>query len=339
MADNREAILKGAKAAHTLHRDLGVRESIERDWTSRIDVFGAVSKLGGTLMFQRLDKLLGAYLPGAEPGVLITTERTLPVQRFTCAHELGHLYMQHEPSLDDEQILRRAPFSSSSTINHQEREADAFASMFLTPAWLVAQLLERQQWTADKLLNPVTAYQASLRLGTSYAATCYALERHRVLNRVQRDNLLATEPKEIKKAILTHYKPPDWRADVWVISDRDEGALIEGGRNDVFVVQLRENSGAGYLWSFEELERAGFTIVSDDQESEEPDDSEAVGGVLTRRVTARSGSRTRCNVTLHEERPWIPQKRSNEFHLRCDLRGPEEAGMWEPELLRALQVA
>jgi hypothetical protein len=98
MVDNREAILKGAKAAHALHRELGIRELLERGGGGRVDVFGAIGKLGATLMFQKLDKLLGAYIPAEEPGVLITTQRTLPVQRFTGAHELGHLYMRHEPT-------------------------------------------------------------------------------------------------------------------------------------------------------------------------------------------------------------------------------------------------
>ena len=105
MADNRAAILAGAKAAHALHRDLGVRDLLERTTGGRVDVFGAIDKLGATLMFQPLDKLLGAYVPAEEPGILITTQRTLPVQRFTGAHELGHLYMRHQPSLDDEGIL------------------------------------------------------------------------------------------------------------------------------------------------------------------------------------------------------------------------------------------
>src|SRR6516162_1431391 len=126
MANNREAILNGTKAAHTLHRDLGIREPLERSGGARVDVFGAIGKLGAMLMFQKLDKLLGAYIPAEEPGVLITTQRTLPVQRFTGAHELGHLYMRHQPSLDDEEILRRPPFSVSSIAESYEREADAF---------------------------------------------------------------------------------------------------------------------------------------------------------------------------------------------------------------------
>jgi Zn-dependent peptidase ImmA (M78 family) len=244
-------------------------------------------------MFQKLDKLLGAYIPAEEPGVLITTQRPLPVQRFTGAHELGHLYMRHEPSLDDESILRRAPFSTTSPAQRQEREADAFASMFLAPSWLLALIVQRQKWPAKMLADPATVYQASLRFGTSYTATCYVLERHKVINRTQRERLLSCEPKTIKQSLLHGYEPPDWRSDVWLLTDRDEGALIEGGRNDVFVVRLHENSGAGYLWSFDELKAAGFALVTDDQEA----DRECVGGILTRRVTARSSQRTQGEVT------------------------------------------
>ena len=336
MVSNRDAILEGAKRAHTLHRDLGVREAIERSGGSRIDVFGAIAKLGATLMFQKLDKLLGAFIPAEEPGVLITTQRTLPVQRFTGAHELGHLYMHHQPSLDDEGILRRAPFSSTSSAERQEREADAFASMFLAPAWLLALIVQRQQWPAKMLAEPETVYQISLRIGTSYEATCHVLERHKAINRAQRERLLSFAPKTIKRSLLPGYEPPDWRSDVWLLTDRDEGVLIEGGRNDLFVVRLRENSGAGYLWSFDELKAAGFAIVADNQEV---DDTEAVGGILTRRVTARSSSRAQGEITLHESRPWLPQKSLHELHLQYDLRGPEEPGMWEPDLQKVLRAA
>jgi hypothetical protein len=336
MVDSRAAILTGAKAAHTLHRDLGIREQVERSGGGRIDVFGAIAKLGATLMFQPLDKLLGAFLPGEEVGVLITTKRPLPVQRFTGAHELGHLYMRHEPSLDDENILRRAPFSTSGRLNRQEREADAFASMFLTPAWLLALNLERQGWTARDLGDPANVYQASLRIGTSYRATCYALERHKVIGRDLRERLIDIEPKEIKQQLLTGYEPPDWRADVWLLTERDEGALIEGGRNDLFVVRLRENSGAGYLWNFDQLREAGFALVHDDREEDNP---ETIGGVLTRKVTARSEDRVQGEVRLQEARPWMADAPLHELLLRYDLRGPESPGMWEPELRKVLQAA
>ncbi len=287
-------------------------------------------------MFQPLDKLLGAYIPAEEPGVLITTKRQLPVQRFTGAHELGHLYMRHQPSFDDVDILMRAPYSTNSFLERQEREADAFASSFLAPAWLLAMIVQRHQWQVESLADPIIAYQLSLRLGTSYRATCHVLERHRAITAQQRERLLPIEPKTIKRHLLAGYEPPDWRSDVWLLNDRDEGVLIEGGRNDLFVVRLQENSSAGYLWSFDQLKEAGFAVVADDQEVDDP---EYVGGLLTRKITARSSQRVQGQVTLQESRPWMPQKPLHELHLEYDLRGPEEPGMWEPELQRVLQAA
>jgi Zn-dependent peptidase ImmA (M78 family) len=336
MIDNRVAILNGVKGAHELHRDLGIREQVERSEGWRIDVFSVISRLGATLMFQPLDKLLGAYIPGDENGVLITTQRPLPIQRLTAAHELGHLYLRHEPSLDDEGILRRSPFSGSTMVDRQEREADAFASTFLVPPWLVVILLQRQGWPAASLADPLFAYQASLRFGTSYSATCYSFERHKIIDREQRARLLKVEPQEIKRAALAGYQPSDWRGDVWLLTDRDEGVLIEGGRNDLFVVRLQENSGAGYLWNFDQLKTAGFVLVADDRDG---GDDEKIGGTVTRRVTAQSNDRHHGEVTLQEQRPWMPQKPSREFHIRYDLRGPERAGMWEPDLRRLLQAA
>jgi Zn-dependent peptidase ImmA (M78 family)/predicted secreted protein len=335
MVDNRDAVLAGAKAAHKLHNQLGLKDILSNSHAGRVDVFGAIGSLGATLMFQKLDKLLGAYLPEEEPGVLITTERTLPIQRFTGAHELGHLFMRHAPSLDDEGILRRAPFSKSSSGALQEREADAFASMFLAPAWLVARVVEDQGWASKTLTEPSVVYQASLRLGTSYRATCHILERHKAINGPHKDRLLKAEPKAIKSALLEGYEPPDWRSDVWLLTDRDEGSFIEGGRKDLFVVRLRENSGAGYLWNLEELKAAGFAVVKDDQTSDGPG---SIGGVVTRKITAQSDKRSHGQVVLEERRPWNPAKALHQFRLQYDLRGPEETGMWEPELQKMLQV-
>jgi hypothetical protein len=208
--------------------------------------------------------------------------------------------------------------------------------MFLTPAWLLALNLERQAWTARDLRDPAKVYQASLRVGTSYSATCYALERHKVIGRGVRERLIDVEPKKIKQQLLTGYEPPDWRSDVWLLTERDQGALIEGGRNDLFVVRLRENSGAGYLWNFDQLRDAGFTLVHDDREEESP---ETIGGVLTRMVTARSEDRVQGQVLLQEARPWMADAPLHELLLRYDLRGPENPGMWEPELKKVLQAA
>jgi hypothetical protein len=208
--------------------------------------------------------------------------------------------------------------------------------MFLAPAWLLTLIVQRQGWAPERLAEPAIAYQLSLRLGTSYSATCHVLERHKAVTSAQRERLLSFEPKTIKRTLLEGYEPSDWRSDVWLLTDRDEGLLIEGGRRDLFVVRLRENSSAGYLWNFDELKAAGLALVADDQEG---NDEERAGAILTRKVTAQSSGRVSREVTFKEQRPWMPHKVLQELHLRYELRGPEEPGMWEPELMRVLQAA
>ena len=178
--------------------------------------------------------------------------------------------MRHEPSLDDENILRRAPFSTSGRLTRQEREADAFASMFLTPAWLLALNFERQGWTARDLgiLEMSIKHRSGSAPAIGRPVTRWSATRLSTAD--QSGRLIEVEPKEIKQQLLTGYEPPDWRSDVWLLTERDEGTLIEGGRNDLFVVRLRENSGAGYLWNFDQLRDAGFALVDDDREEDNP---------------------------------------------------------------------
>jgi Zn-dependent peptidase ImmA (M78 family) len=136
MADYAGGIRRATLEASRLHRDLAIQAKVARG-SGRVDVYGTIAKLGVPLLFTQLDGLLGAYYREPSPGVLVTTRRPLSQQRFTAAHELGHHWLGHAPSLDDESILRRAPFEARSGDNPQEVEAEAFAAAFLLPRWLL----------------------------------------------------------------------------------------------------------------------------------------------------------------------------------------------------------
>jgi hypothetical protein len=100
--DYASAIRGGTMAAGRLHRQLALRERIEGQGGGNIDVFASMVALELPLLLRPLRNLLGAYLREPAQGVLVTTRRPLSIQRFTAAHELGHYYIGHEPSLDDE---------------------------------------------------------------------------------------------------------------------------------------------------------------------------------------------------------------------------------------------
>ena len=65
-------------------------------------IIGAVAARDIPLLFRPLDELWGAFITvnDEERGILVTTKLGLPAQRFTLAHELGHMLLGHRTSLD-----------------------------------------------------------------------------------------------------------------------------------------------------------------------------------------------------------------------------------------------
>ncbi len=337
MSETRSAILSAVAEADRLHKEFGTRELAERGY-GRVDVFGMLVEREIPLVFRPLDGLLGAFINDPLPGVIVTTRRQLAVQRFTAAHEFGHALLNHDPSLDDDSILRRSPFVARPTYNLQEIQADAFASELLMPQWLLVAHMMRQGWQVRDLVRPDVVYQFSLRLGASYAATCHALRRYKSISNAQCQNLLSIQPRRIKQDLVQGYQPASWYGDVWTITDRDEGMLVEGSAQDLVVICLDEHSGSGYAWNFDDLLAAGLSVVVDNREAIGNDNS--VGGLVSRCVTAQSTGTARGKVRLTEVRPWLPQEEPlGAMLFDVDLFGPVSNGILAREREQLLGVA
>jgi predicted secreted protein len=304
-----------------------------------IGVFGTIIGSVVPLLFEPLGVLLGVFIDNPMPGIMVTTKRGLAVQRFTGAHELGHSTLGHRPSLDDESILRRSPFGAAPDYEQQELEADAFATEFMLPPWLFAAHFRRQGWTDAMMTDPMTVYQLSLRVGASYEATCRSLMRPGVgvIGRSTLDSLLQVQPRTVKSALLGYYEPPDWWRDVWLLTEKDEGAVIEGSRSDLFVLKLTEHSGSGYVWTFDEINEAGFAVIRDEREGPA---GETIGGPVTRSITARSQGPQEGRLALAERRPWTPDGEPlTAFCVHYDLNGPEGEGLSQAERRKLAEAA
>jgi Zn-dependent peptidase ImmA (M78 family) len=334
-ADYPGAVRAGTMAAARLHQRLDLRQQIDARG-GNVDVFAAVQSLDLPLLLRPLQGLLGAYLSEPTPGVLVTTQRPMSIQRFTAAHELGHFSLRHRPSLDDESMLRRMPMQSQPSGDFQEVEADAFAVEFMMPRWLIAWHATRQGWTVNDFRRPNVVYQLALRIGASYEATCWTLVRHRFIQQAQARELLQTQPRELKVALLEAHRPQDYRGDVWLLTERDAGARIDGSRNDLFVLRLEEHSGGGYLWDIDQLKVSGFAIVRDDLEAV---DCDGIGGPVIRRVTATPPITYRGRLALDERRPWDPNPPLSSLAVEVDLTGPEEEGLSRAERRVLLEAA
>jgi hypothetical protein len=280
MATRRDAILSGAGRAAELHAELGLRDRLAAG-DRPVDVLDVVHQLGLLVLFRPLTSLLGAYVPAAgTAGLLVTTRRDMHVQRFTAAHELGHHVLQHKlASLDaDVGFVARGEREG---YNYQELEADSFAAEFLLPKWLIVAHAKRHQWGKSDLRKPDVVYQLSLRLGASYAATCWALSSNDLVDRATAQTLVETPPKDCKQRALPDFKPESWRRDVWLLSERDRGARVLGSPEDLLVLSLQEHVGSGYVWDVAPMASAGFQIEKDDRRSAETDQ---IGGPVTRRL-------------------------------------------------------
>lgn len=319
-AQERQAVLEGTQAAQRLHAQLDTRAAVERGDLSRVDVFAAARQLGAVLLFRRLRGLLGAYFAepvSPVPGIIVSTERDLNVQRFTVAHEIGHLYLKHSPSLDEDVGLWRG-----ASKNLVEVAADAFASEFLLPRWLYIYHARRHQWDAAALNAPATVYQLSLRLGASYDATCWGLRGHRILQPQVVNRLREIEPKQLKLATLagraTLLNP--W-GNVWVITPADNGLTFEGDPGDLIIFRFPERPSAGYVWDEESLKHQGFELLGDQRETR---DGEECGGEETRLLITRVSEPRHYQVSLSERRPWDPEDSVGKLSVAFHMFGKEE---------------
>ena len=92
----RSEILRAASEAARVFAD------IPHDKRTSFDIVGAVMGMNIPLVFQPLENLIGtAVTIGRARGIMISTKRDLHVQRFTLAHELGHLRLGHPFKLDE----------------------------------------------------------------------------------------------------------------------------------------------------------------------------------------------------------------------------------------------
>jgi len=328
MASYESSLRKASLEAARLHRDLAIQAQTVHG-NGRVDVYGTIARLGVPLMFTRLDGLLGAYYREPAPGILVTTQRPSSQQRYTAAHELGHHHLGHSPSLDDENILRRAQRRPSSREELQEAEAEAFAAAFLLPRWLLDWHCERQNWTDSDLADPTNAYQLALRVGISYEAAVWTMHQYGVFDRAVARSLADIKLKSVKQHLLKGFEPANFReTDVWLVTERDADCRLDGGPKDLFVVKLTEHSGSGYLWRIDAIDGEALAVVADGREAIGVDE---IGGPSMRLITTAAQDRRAGELRLAEARPWQPGVPLNTFAVRYDLSGAERQGWYRDQ--------
>ncbi len=324
------AQLAAIKHARRALRDL----DLENDaW---IDPFAAIERAGALLFFAPLTGLCGAYMPrlpkGDAAGILVSITYPLSVQRFTAAHELGHLRMGHSPSVDrEEDLLPRALANEAgSAATEEEVKAEAFAAHFLMPMRRVSQRIENLGLAGNELNLPDTVYELSLWFGVSYAAMAWHLATLKLIDRSAVHQLLSTKPKEIKRGVLGDELGIDWHNDVWSLSTKHSGEVVHARVGDALRITLPSHASGGYLWDTSAIDSAAMEILRVEASTSaggRPDHGILVGSSRPERAVLRVKAQGKHPVSLVERRPWSPSDQSCEFRVTVIAEPVPERGL------------
>jgi Zn-dependent peptidase ImmA (M78 family) len=229
-------------AAARLHANL------HTDFSRPVDIFRIVQELGIWLSSRPLGNLFGFYLrQGGALGICLNATHPETLQRYTCAHELGHHLLGHQSYLDDAADIDGLGGSTPA----QERAAQVFAGNFLMPLGLVNRVLRRLGLYGESL-TATDVYQVSRELDVSYTATIWRL---RALDRIDGPTAVryAKAGAAAAKTALRGGPPHNSaRADLWVVEKVGDDRIGRCRVGDEILLRLIENRSTGYVWKIEE---------------------------------------------------------------------------------------
>lgn len=250
----RTELLEATRRAGRLAIEHGFKRRVQADGFTRIDPFALAEAVELAVLVRPLPKLLGAFLlEDGVPGIMVNSDRPIGMVHLTCAHELGHFFLGHDPHVDED-----IDYSDKKSMS--ERAANEFAYHLLMPKWLIKSVMDRKHWVPTSLDSAAVVYQLSLRLGVSFTAMIWTLKSQGWLTYAQATRLKKFKPIDIKNSLLPAGLELPNKADVWVLDPRDQESVLEPRAGDRFLLNLPSHAGSGYAWSSKDAAEAGFTI-------------------------------------------------------------------------------
>lgn len=292
--------LKDDESIQLLHQELHTYDvSMEN---SRIDIIKALSQIGVTLFFRPLREVLGILLKNEQnTGLLLNSFQSANELRFASASALTALMMSLQSECSESSRFLDT-IVSERYLREINKESYKIVLNLLLPDFLIASLQSRFKWSNEDLVNPTNLYQASLRLGASYQSTVMAYNRLGCISNSDCRKLMEIDVLDIKTDILTDYRPKNLEnIDVWRLSEREEGTLVQASSNDLFVIELKEYRSTGYRWDFESLKNTGFVILNDEVRSA---GSRKIGAPCYRTLIVDPSNSSNGDYEIEESCPW-----------------------------------
>jgi Zn-dependent peptidase ImmA (M78 family) len=240
----RKAIADASMAATRLH--LALKTPFDRP----VDVVTLAQQLGVWVVSEPMDALYGFYL--REPRgscIVLNSKHPETLQRFTCGHEIGHHVLGHE-SLTD--VRESITAFHGPLLDLTELAAQTFAASLLMPLPLVNAVL--RSFVHERRLAASDAYVVSRELGVSYSAAVVQLESLGKITSDEARALASRKPLAVKSELRGgRERIADARADLWLLTDQQNGAVLQCRVGDEFHLRLPEDLSLGRQWQLEGL--------------------------------------------------------------------------------------
>jgi Zn-dependent peptidase ImmA (M78 family) len=159
-----------ALARIALRRALGLREERGISASEPICAPDLAESIGIEVKFWPIASMEGMYFKDDAPVIVVSSERPMGRQAFTCAHEMGHHVFGHGNRVDE---LANAP--ADHECSEEETLADLFAGFLLMPKQAVTRAFQRRGWKW-RCPTPLQVYTVAGQLGVSYAAVLAQME-------------------------------------------------------------------------------------------------------------------------------------------------------------------
>jgi Zn-dependent peptidase ImmA (M78 family)/predicted secreted protein len=231
--------------AHTAAQRLHAR--LRTDYDRPVDVFGVVKEHQIWLASEPLSGgLFGFYLrDGDRTGIVVNADHPEPLQRYTCAHELGHHILGHRSHLDEEDDIQGPIIGHRST----ELAAQAFAGAFLMPLQAVNRVLRRLRISKQQPLDATDVYAVSRELDVSFSAAAWQLATLDRIPNHAADRWVRDGAAAAKRKLRPGPAPEgDNRAALFVLDSAVDGVPVLCRAGDELRLRLPENASTGHVW-------------------------------------------------------------------------------------------
>jgi Zn-dependent peptidase ImmA (M78 family) len=129
-----------------------------------VDVEAIAIREGAVVSYEPFKEELSGVLVKEKDRIIIGVNSSHPKtrQRFTIAHEIGHLCLEHEGEIFvDQRVIKRDALSAQA-VDASEIEANRFAAELLMPEKLLIRAVHRRQskksdYSSNELINDLAA--------------------------------------------------------------------------------------------------------------------------------------------------------------------------------------